>query len=124
MYWFPSQIHRVIKDKDQLNACKEVGGCPESARVDGAHPTAFASGKGGATTGPGRGFPPTHPSVPHPEPLAAVCAPRLQVILQHYASILAMFKTYSTHGTISDVFNMQWNDFTDMAQDMQVWPRC
>jgi hypothetical protein len=44
-----------------------------------------------------------------------------QLIVNNFATILAVFKTYSTHGTISDVFNMQWNDFTDMAQDMQVW---
>ena len=63
------------------------------------------------------------PPPPLPSPLPSPFPPpacAIQLILNNYATILAVFKRYSTHGTISDVFNMQWNDFTDMAQDMQV----
>jgi hypothetical protein len=44
----------------------------------------------------------------------------LQVFFEYFAVILSIFKTYSTRGTIADVFNMQWLDFVEFANDIQV----
>ncbi len=42
------------------------------------------------------------------------------MFFEYFAVILSIFKTYSTRGTIADVFNMQWLDFVEFANDIQV----
>ncbi len=43
-----------------------------------------------------------------------------QIITDNFDIIVSVFKRYSAFGTIGDVFNMQWNSFAELAQDMKV----
>ncbi len=47
----------------------------------------------------------------------------LQLLLKYYNDILAIFRSYCTRGTISDVFNVQWKHFTEFAHEVHLVDR-
>ena len=44
----------------------------------------------------------------------------LQLLLKYFPDLLAIFKAYASRGTISDVFNIQWKNFSELANDVKV----